>query len=350
MFTKIGRLFLAIFMVLFLISTINGAPFTTEDDYSSVKIIGGVPASPGEFPFIVSLQTKGRNGLPTKHSCGATLITSSKLITAANCVRNGFAYQYAVVAGAYTMEDVLTGHQEAQDIEKITIHPSYESGKLHYDIAVIDLVNPFSNSSTIQTLPLARRSAQYIGTCIIAGWGAINSSATTIFSDKLMKGDVQVHPREYCKTAYDGYDQDKEICANGRNGAQTVDVCNGDLGGPLICRDAESGERFLAGVASYINMCGNPEKPGVYMEVSKYRSWLDNEIYSGGVQSTTTTIQTTTTTRATTQAPTSTVQSTKKPLSDAIIDGDKGLPAAVESKPTHHKPVYTNCGASRLKL
>ncbi len=348
MVTKIGRLFLNLFLVLFVISNVNGAPFTTEiDDSSSVKIIGGVPATPGEFPFVVSLQTKARNGLPTKHSCGATLITPSKLITAANCVRNGYAYQYAVVAGAYTMEDVLSGQQEAQDIEKITIHPNYVSGSSHDDLAVIDLVNPFSNSSTIQTISLARRSAQYIGTCVIAGWGAINASSTTVFSDKLMKGDVQVHPKEYCKLAYEGYNEDKEICANGRNGAQTVDVCNGDLGGPLICTDPENGQRYLAGVASYINMCGNAEKPGVYMEVSKYRGWLDYEIYSDGGQGTTTTKATTT--RATTLAPT-TVASTKKPMSDDIIDKDNGLAAATESKPENHKPVFNKCSSGKLKI
>lgn len=342
-------IFLNLFMVLFLITIINGAPFTTVDDSSSVKIIGGVPASPGEFPFVVSLQTKPRNGLPTKHSCGATLITPSKLITAASCVRNGFAYQFAVVAGAYTMEDVLSGHQETQDIQKITVHPNYESSKVHNDIAVIDLVRPFSNSTYIQTLPLARRSAQYVGSCVTAGWGAVNASATIEFSDKLMKGDVQVHPKEYCKAAYSDYDQDKEICANGRNGGQTVDFCNGDLGGPLICRDPETGERFLAGVASYINMCGNLEKPGVYMEISKYRNWLDSEIFSGGGQSSTTT-KPTTTTKATTTAATTTKASTKRPMEDDIIDKDNSLDEASQSRHSNDNPVYTECGTRKRKI
>lgn len=43
------------------------------------KIVGGEPASEGDFPYIVSLQQGG------SHFCGGTLIDSTTVVTAAHC-------------------------------------------------------------------------------------------------------------------------------------------------------------------------------------------------------------------------------------------------------------------------
>jgi len=54
-----------------------------------------------------------------------------------------------------------------------------------------------------------------------------------------------------------------------------VYICSiGDTGGPLICNDI--GVPYFAGVSSYGHMCGQPGHPGVYTEVSKYMSWIEN--------------------------------------------------------------------------
>lgn len=51
-----------------------------EGDIRIPSIVGGVPATAGDFPFIVSFQKNGQ------HFCGGSLLDSTTVLTAAHCV------------------------------------------------------------------------------------------------------------------------------------------------------------------------------------------------------------------------------------------------------------------------
>ena len=57
-----------------------------------------------------------------------------------------------------------------------------------------------------------------------------------------------------------------KFCAGG-----TVDACQEDSGGPLVCR-LDSGQYHIAGIVSSGKGCG--VYPGLYTEVSRYVDWL----------------------------------------------------------------------------
>ena len=57
-----------------------------------------------------------------------------------------------------------------------------------------------------------------------------------------------------------------KFCAGG-----TVDACQEDSGGPLVCR-LDGGQYHIAGIVSSGKGCG--VYPGLYTEVSRYVDWL----------------------------------------------------------------------------
>uniref|UniRef100_A0A674GFW8 Peptidase S1 domain-containing protein n=1 Tax=Taeniopygia guttata TaxID=59729 RepID=A0A674GFW8_TAEGU len=46
---------------------------------SRARVVGGLPAGPGRWPWAVSLQLRGR------HRCGGTLVTPQWVLSAAHC-------------------------------------------------------------------------------------------------------------------------------------------------------------------------------------------------------------------------------------------------------------------------
>ena len=57
-----------------------------------------------------------------------------------------------------------------------------------------------------------------------------------------------------------------------------VGACQGDTGGPLMCQKNTTSPFVLQGITSFGDSCANPDVPGVYTRVSKYVSWIDNQI------------------------------------------------------------------------
>ena len=223
------------------------------------KIVGGVTATEGEFPFIVSMQHSLYGNF-----CGGSLVSKNWILTAAHCVTG--ITPSSIIIGLH-QQNVTENAEKFKQLQIIK-HPKWDSDVMDYDFALVKLAG---NSSY---LPIKFNTIPVEGKVnfITAGWGTLSESGSV--SNTLMKVEVPFVNHEKCSQAYPGWVTDSMLCAGFDEGGK--DACQGDSGGPLVIR--EGGTTVLAGVVSWGNGCARPNQPGVYSKVSGVIDWLQETI------------------------------------------------------------------------
>ena len=75
---------------------------------------------------------------------------------------------------------------------------------------------------------------------------------------------IPVVDRKHCRE----YDIHRgQFCAGHSDGKR--DACQGDSGGPFVV------DGVVIGIVSYGYQCGHPDYPGVYVDVSYHRDWIN---------------------------------------------------------------------------
>ncbi len=234
-------------------------PAASASDFNT-KIVGGVEATKGEYPFIVSLQ--GRSG----HFCGGSLIRKDWVMTAHHCVEHGAPN--TIVIGLHDRRDT-TGTETFRPSQVIS-HPKADTDTMTYDFALIRL----DGESKFAPVAMQREEVAGVVDMITAGWGATRQGGG--LANLLMKVTVPFVSAEVCggADAYPGKLDPSMICAGLDAGGK--DSCQGDSGGPLLV--GEVANRKLAGVVSWGEGCARPKKYGVYGKTSAAMDWVDSLI------------------------------------------------------------------------
>ncbi|KAH8376983.1 hypothetical protein KR093_002500 [Drosophila rubida] len=240
------------------------------------RIVGGINASPHEFPWIAVLFKSG------KQFCGGSLITSSHILTAAHCVARMTSWDVAALTahlGDYNIRTDFEVQHVSRRIKRLVRHKGFEFSTLHNDIAILTLSEPVPFSTEIQPICLPTSAAQqarsYSGqVATVAGWGSLRENGPQ--PSILQKVDIPIWANSECAQKYGraapGGIIESMICA----GQAAKDSCSGDSGGPMIVNE---GSRYTqVGIVSWGIGCGKGQYPGVYTRVTSLLPWIYKNI------------------------------------------------------------------------
>ncbi|XP_053115709.1 prostasin isoform X2 [Hemicordylus capensis] len=243
------------------------------------RIVGGMDAQSGQWPWQVNVNFDGH------HVCGATLIASQWLITAAHCFPSiNPIGQYEVTLGAFQLKNPSPDIRGRQ-VEQVIKHPDYTNDEgSKGDIALVKLKEPVSYSRTIRPICLPATSVSFPNgmKCTVTGWGNVLTHTSLAAPMTLQQLEVPIIGTDTCKCLYNRNPDPEDphiihsdmICAGFAEGKK--DACQGDSGGPLSCYVDNAW--LLAGVVSWGDACGQPNRPGVYISVSPYVDWIKENV------------------------------------------------------------------------
>jgi secreted trypsin-like serine protease len=235
------------------------------------KVVGGVDAPAGAFPWQVSLAVSWIADPVAGHFCGGTIYDENWIVTAAHCVEGLTPDKLQVIPGTNKLDQ----RAKRYNVDQIVQNKQYNATTMDNDIALIKLFAPIRFDKLTRPLKLAvsgDEQAIFARPVTVSGWGATTEGERPVRT--LQYVDLPYVPRETCNhiTSYDNRITENMICAGKAVGG--VDSCQGDSGGPLVGTRKARDQR-LVGIVSWGEGCAQPAKYGVYTRVSKYVDWVE---------------------------------------------------------------------------
>jgi secreted trypsin-like serine protease len=195
--------------------------------------------------------------------CSGSLISETKVLTAAHCVfDSGF---YFVALGART----LNSNAPLLEVESVWRHPRYSSKKAVNDVGVLKLTNPVLNVQPV-SMPSKSMNSKInkAKSYTIYGWGMDQNGSSAVYlrTAKLSNQDLTAKrvSRKF------GYSSTTMLAAGNYLKSEKIyaGACMGDSGGPLVA--VIDGVETVVGVTSWGAKDCELQVPSVYARLSYY--------------------------------------------------------------------------------
>uniref|UniRef100_A0A8C6TNX8 Peptidase S1 domain-containing protein n=1 Tax=Neogobius melanostomus TaxID=47308 RepID=A0A8C6TNX8_9GOBI len=227
------------------------------------RIVGGAEASPGSWPWIVSL-SYGINPY-----CGGSLINELWVLTAAHCI------DPPGQASTLTMfkSRLKTNNTVSRDIDSVWCHPEFnQTGELENDICLLKLSAPVAFTEHIRPICLGARGSTFPAgfPSWVAGWGYLDESENR--PEALQEVTVPIVGINECRCLNKYYIPNGTICAGYPSGGR--DSCQ--VSASSIAHLGVKKRHYLdVGIVSFGDGCARPNLPGAYTLVPEYEDWIN---------------------------------------------------------------------------
>ena len=244
------------------------------------------------------VQTPSGINVPT---CGAALISSRYVITAAHCVSDT-SLSYILRGGSninrldFTIRNTMNSFIGAGiilDIEKIVVHQDFNPFNFENDIAVIKLTNAVRFSRDLYPVclppPVKGRVTEYAGgTATISGWGCeregcdlasipvgLQETQLPIITNDLAMCWFMNDSRRRGRSEY----IPSRLFIVGGDESGSTSTCRGDSGSPVVRQrkpkgPGRAGRWEVIGLVSWSKGCGRAFRPSVWTRVESYVTWI----------------------------------------------------------------------------
>ncbi|MFI9154283.1 S1 family peptidase [Streptomyces sp. NPDC053367] len=226
-------------------------------------IVGGTTTTTSAYPFMMQITDAHQNQF-----CGGTLVSPTKVVTAAHCMAGETAGSVRVVGGRTYLNGT---NGTVARVSRIWVHPNHTDATDGEDVAVLTLSTsmPYTTAKYVTSSQTGVYTAGT--TARVLGWGTTSESGGS--SSRLRTATVPVVSDSGCGSAYGSdYVASEMVCAGYSSGG--VDTCQGDSGGPLLIRGV------LAGITSWGEGCARAGHPGVYTRLTAFSDLVSTQVAS----------------------------------------------------------------------
>lgn len=237
---------------------------------AETRIVGGSSLTSHAYPWLLKIYV---NIDGSTYSCGASLIDSEWVLTAAHCIESSSGSAVSGSAVTVWYGSHIESNMLSASVSNVYMHEDYSSYTQDNDIALLKLSQPLTSVTTISPVEdgSSLNDAGVLAT--VAGWGTTSEggSSTTVANEV----DVPVVSNTVCNSweSYNGQITDNMLCAGYEEGGK--DACQGDSGGPLFVES--SGEYRQIGIVSWGRGCARAGYYGVYTDVERYEDWIEDK-------------------------------------------------------------------------
>nr|KAF6402192.1 hypothetical protein HJG63_016010 [Rousettus aegyptiacus] len=193
-----------------------GERLTFEGGPQYSRIIGGIEAEAGEFPWLVSIQAGN------EHFCGGAIIDEWWIVTAAHCLSHDglIPTDLSVVLGT---NDLQSPSLEIKGVSSIVLHKDFNKLNMDNDIALLLLNSQITFSGLKEPICMPRQpSPSTWHRCWVAGWGQTKTGDKNSGKPDLIKVPMIIMDWEKCSKLFSKLTKNM-LCAGYEN--ESYDAC-----------------------------------------------------------------------------------------------------------------------------